>query len=215
VNDEITRLLPALEGHFVFESGHHGTRWLELERLCYSPRPIRELATELAKRLSEYPVDMVCGPLVEGAFVALFVAEALGVPFTYTERQVTTAAGLYPVEYRLPGTLRDAVRGKTVAIVNDVINAGSGRNTATETKFPKNVLPGTFDLGFTNGLMAKDVGLAMSEAKSLGVPMEMGDVVLRHLRRACEEIGPAQDLTTIVQPLERRAGVEVRAKKGE
>jgi len=125
VNDEITRLLPALEGHFVFESGHHGTRWLELERLCYSPRPIRELATELAKRLSKYPVDMVCGPLVEGAFVALFVAEALGVPFTYTERQVTTAAGLYPVEYRLPGTLRDAVRGKTVAIVNDVINAGS------------------------------------------------------------------------------------------
>src|SRR3979490_1581014 len=98
-------------------------------------------------------------------------------------------------------------------VMLDVINAGSGRNTATETKFPKNVLPGTFDLGFTNGLMAKDVGLAMSEAKSLGVPMEIGDVVLRHRRRACEEIGPTQDLTTIVQPLERRAGVEVRAKK--
>ena len=98
-------------------------------------------------------------------------------------------------------------------VMLDVINAGSGRNTATETKFPKNVLPGTFDLGFTNGLMAKDVGLAMSEARTLGVPMEIGELVLRHLKRACDEIGPTNDLTTIVQPLERRAGVEVRAKK--
>jgi orotate phosphoribosyltransferase len=33
--------------------------------------------------------------------------------------------GLFPVEYRLPRGLRAAVRGKRVAIVNDVINAGS------------------------------------------------------------------------------------------
>ena len=98
-------------------------------------------------------------------------------------------------------------------VMLDVINSGSGRNTATETKFPKNVVPRTFDLGFTNGLMAKDVGLALSEAKTLGVPMEVAETVMRALKRACEEIGPNQDLTTIVQPLERRAGVEVRAKK--
>ena len=36
-------------------------------------------------------------------------------------------------------------------IMLDVINAGSGRNTATEDKFPKRVLPRTFDLGFTIG----------------------------------------------------------------
>jgi 3-hydroxyisobutyrate dehydrogenase-like beta-hydroxyacid dehydrogenase len=98
-------------------------------------------------------------------------------------------------------------------VMLDVINSGSGRNTATETKFPRNVLPGTFDLGFTNGLMAKDVGLALAEAKALGVPMEVAEAVMRQLRRACEEIGPNQDLTTIVQPLERRVGVEVREKK--
>jgi hypothetical protein len=98
-------------------------------------------------------------------------------------------------------------------VMLDVINASSGRNTATETKFPKNVLPGTFDLGFTNGLMAKDVGLAVSEAKVLGVPMEIAELVLRHLKRACEEIGAPADLTTIVQPLEKRVGVEVRSRK--
>ena len=98
-------------------------------------------------------------------------------------------------------------------VMLDVINASSGRNTATETKFPKNVLPGTFDLGFTNGLMAKDVGLAVSEAKALGVPLEIAELVLSHLRRACDEIGATADLTTIVQPLERRAGAEVKAPK--
>ena len=98
-------------------------------------------------------------------------------------------------------------------VMLDVINASSGRNTATETKFPKNVLPGTFDLGFTNGLMAMDVGLAVSEAKMLGVPMEIAELVLRHLKRACDEIGAPADLTTIVQPLEKRVGVEVRSRK--
>jgi 3-hydroxyisobutyrate dehydrogenase-like beta-hydroxyacid dehydrogenase len=98
-------------------------------------------------------------------------------------------------------------------IMLDVINAGSGRSTATEDKFPKRVLPGTFDLGFTTGLMTKDVGLALSEAKALGVPMDIGDAILRALKLACEEIGPDKDVTTVVQPIERRAGVTVRAQK--
>ncbi len=98
-------------------------------------------------------------------------------------------------------------------IMLDVINAGSGRNTATENKFPKMVVPRTFNLGFTNALMAKDVGLALSEASALGVPMDVAEAVMRALKRACDEIGPDKDLTTIVQPLERRTGVEVRAPK--
>jgi 3-hydroxyisobutyrate dehydrogenase-like beta-hydroxyacid dehydrogenase len=98
-------------------------------------------------------------------------------------------------------------------IMLDVINAGSGRNTATENKFPKMVVPRTFNLGFTNGLMAKDVTLALSEAKALGVPMDVADAVMRALKLACDEIGADKDLTTIVQPIERRAGVEVRPPK--
>jgi 3-hydroxyisobutyrate dehydrogenase-like beta-hydroxyacid dehydrogenase len=97
-------------------------------------------------------------------------------------------------------------------VMLDVINAGTGRNTATEHKFPKIVLPGTFDLGFTNALMIKDVKLCLSEANALGVPMEVAQAVMRLLQLACDEIGANADLTTIVQPLERRTGVEVRAK---
>jgi 3-hydroxyisobutyrate dehydrogenase-like beta-hydroxyacid dehydrogenase len=97
-------------------------------------------------------------------------------------------------------------------VMLDVINAGTGRNTATEHKFPKIVLPGTFDLGFTNGLMVKDVKLCLSESQALGVPMQVAEAVMRLLQQACDEIGAGSDVTTIVQPLERRTGVVVRAK---
>jgi 3-hydroxyisobutyrate dehydrogenase-like beta-hydroxyacid dehydrogenase len=105
--------------------------------------------------------------------------------------------------------------GLDPAIMLEVINAGSGRNTATEHKFPKLVLPRRFDLGFTNGLMRKDVNLALSEAGALGVPMNVTRAVAAALQLACEEIGADADLTTLVQPLERRAGVEVGAPAGE
>lgn len=96
----------------------------------------------------------------------------------------------------------------------DVINASSGRSTATEHKFPKNVLPGTFDLGFTAGLMMKDVDLWLAEAQSLGLPMPIIEAVAALLKLTCEELGPDKDVTAIVQPVENRAGVMVRAPLG-
>src|SRR6516165_1465286 len=92
----------------------------------------------------------------------------------------------------------------------DVINAGSGRNTATEDKFGRVVLPRLFNLGFTTGLMTKDVKLCLSEGDALSVPMPVARAVMGALELACKEIGPDKDLTTVVQTVERRAGVEVR-----
>ena len=118
-------LLRARTGHFRLESGHHGQLWLELECLFLRPGAITPLAARLAARLAGMEIEMVCGPLVEGAFVALTVAEALGVPFGYAERVQGQGTGLYPVRYRLPRALRAEVAGKRVVVINDVINAGS------------------------------------------------------------------------------------------
>ncbi len=95
-------------------------------------------------------------------------------------------------------------------VMLDVINSSSGRNTATEDKFGRVVLPRLFNLGFTNGLMIKDVKLFLQEGKALGVPLEVAETVTRMLQIACDEIGADADLTTAVMPVERRAGVEVR-----
>jgi 3-hydroxyisobutyrate dehydrogenase-like beta-hydroxyacid dehydrogenase len=95
-------------------------------------------------------------------------------------------------------------------IMLDVINSGTGRNTATEDKFGRAVLPRTFNLGFTVGLMTKDLKLCLSEGKALGVPMDVAEAVTQLLQTACDENGADKDLSTVVQPVERRAGVEVR-----
>jgi 3-hydroxyisobutyrate dehydrogenase-like beta-hydroxyacid dehydrogenase len=46
-------------------------------------------------------------------------------------------------------------------VMLDVINSSTGRNTATEDKFGRVVLPRLFNLGFTTGLMIKDVRLCV------------------------------------------------------
>jgi orotate phosphoribosyltransferase len=126
MKDEVAELIPARRGYFQFESGHHGELWLDLELLCLHPEPVQRLAERLAARLLPYEVEAVCGPLVEGAFIALMLASELHVPFTYSERFENFGTdALYPVEYRIPSRLREELQGKRVAIVNDVINAGS------------------------------------------------------------------------------------------
>ena len=136
MQEELISLLAARKGHFRLESGHHGDLWLDLELLCLRPEAIRRFAVELAKRLSTHEVDAVCGPLVEGAFVALMVAAELDLEFYYSERIAPPSKDtLYPVEYRIPNALRAKLRGKRVAIVNDVINAGSAvRGTFADLK---------------------------------------------------------------------------------
>jgi orotate phosphoribosyltransferase len=126
MKETLLSLVRGRQRHFQLESGHHGDLWLPLETLCRHTREIRPLAVQLAAQLRQYKVAAVCGPLVEGAFIALLVSLELGCDFVYAERFAnTTREGLYPVEYRLPKALHAAVKGKRVAIVNDVISAGS------------------------------------------------------------------------------------------
>jgi orotate phosphoribosyltransferase len=80
----------------------------------------------LARRLAARGAEAVCGPLVEGAFLAQMVAQELDAEFYFAEQFARPRGdGLYPVGYRIPAALRPAVRGKRVAVVDDVINAGS------------------------------------------------------------------------------------------
>jgi 3-hydroxyisobutyrate dehydrogenase-like beta-hydroxyacid dehydrogenase len=93
----------------------------------------------------------------------------------------------------------------------EIINAGTGRNTATEDKFAKAVLPGTFDLGFAAALMLKDVKLFLAEREKLGVPTEVIEAVCKLYQLTCDECAEGADLSAVVLPVEKRAGVEVRA----
>ena len=131
--DEILGLFAARRGHFRFESGHHGDLWLEIAPAYVHPRRLRPYAAQLARLLSAHQVEAVCGPLIEGAFVAQMVAEEMGVEFYFAEQFAReTADGLYPMGYRIPKALRRAIRGKRTAAIDDVINAGSAIRGACE-----------------------------------------------------------------------------------
>ena len=123
---EVAALLSKRDGHWVFESGHHGDCWADLERLCLRPERVLPLAAALADRLRAHQPTAVCAPLVEGAFVGLLVASSLRVPFTYSApTREPSATGLFPVAYAIPTALQTELRAQRVAIVNDVVNAGS------------------------------------------------------------------------------------------
>ncbi|MGH8741528.1 MAG: NAD(P)-dependent oxidoreductase [Burkholderiales bacterium] len=100
--------------------------------------------------------------------------------------------------------------GLDPAVMIDVINAGSGRNTASQDKFPRSILPRSFDFGFAMGLMYKDVRLCLEEAEAAGAQMWIATAVRRLWQLANDEIGPDKDFTELIKVLERRAGVELK-----
>ncbi|MGY1838137.1 MULTISPECIES: NAD(P)-binding domain-containing protein [unclassified Modestobacter] len=93
--------------------------------------------------------------------------------------------------------------------VLSVVNTSSGRSGSTQTKFPRFVLPRTFDSGFTAALLEKDVGIAVGLAEALGIDVPVATSVLAGWRRAGSELPAHADHTEVVRPYESAAGVEL------
>lgn len=94
-------------------------------------------------------------------------------------------------------------------VMVDVLNKSSGRNTATEQKIPRAVLPRTFDVGFKTALLNKDVRLCLEQAEQLGVPMWIGQAVRQMWAFAVSQGGGDEDISTIIKYMENWAGVTV------
>ena len=135
-------LVAGRRGHFRLESGHHGGLWLDLDPLFAEPRRVAPFVAALATAIRPHEVTAVCGPLLGGAFLAQLVAHALDVEFWFTERVMppvaatpAEAGGLYRARYRLPAAVAPRVHGKRVAMVDDVMSAGSAlRGTFAELR---------------------------------------------------------------------------------
>ena len=91
----------------------------------------------------------------------------------------------------------------------DVLNASSGRNSATEDKFPKSVLTGTYDKSMAQRLLLKDVRLCTEEAEALGVPMWMGSAVRQFLTFAVGQGTGDEPSIALVKYYEEWAGVKI------
>ena len=108
------------------ESGFHSALWLDLEAVFASPARVEPFIAALADRLRPYRADVVCGPLLGGAFLAQRLTQLMGTEFWYTERApAADGEGLYSARYRLPRAFTNRESRPRAALVDDVMSAGS------------------------------------------------------------------------------------------
>lgn len=98
-------------------------------------------------------------------------------------------------------------------VMLDVLNASSGRNSATTDKMPRAVLPRSFDFGFATQLSLKDMKLCLDEAEAMGVPMLMGNTARTMLTITQARFGGDADFTNMARVVEEWAGVEIDGRQ--
>ena len=159
---------------------------------------------------------MVSGPRAEFDVVRT-VLEAIGRPLYVGEKpgsaQTMKLANNILAANVLVATAEVIVMGVKsgldAGVMIDVLNAGSGATSASRDKFPRAILPRTFDYGFATGLMVKDVRLYLDEAKALGVPTDVAETIAVLWENAARDQGLDADFTTVIKPFEKAAGVTV------
>lgn len=104
-----------------------------------------------------------------------------------------------------------AKAGLNPSCMMEVLNNGSGKNSATLDKIPNDVMLRTFNHGMAINLLYNDVRLYLEEAESLGVPTSVGHSVGQLLMQSRIKSGPYADCTRIFEMLEDWAGAHVSA----
>lgn len=123
---DLLALLSGRRGHFRMESGYHSERWFNLDELFADRLRLQPFVDELSGRLAAHRLEAVVGPMTGGAQLAGMIGARLGLVSFHTERYETPGAtGLFPFRYLVPAAQRERLRGRTVAIVDDAISAGS------------------------------------------------------------------------------------------
>jgi len=111
-----------LGGHFRLSSGLHSPNYVQCALLLEHPRNAKALGEALGQRVASLGAQKIVAPALGGVIIGYTVAEALGLPFVFTERkdgQMTLRRG-----FRL-------APGERVVIVEDVVTTGkSTRETA-------------------------------------------------------------------------------------
>jgi len=123
---DLLALLAGRRGHFQMESGYHSELWFDLDKLFENRGRLQPFVDELARKLAVHRLDAICGPMTGGARLAALIGAKLGIENFHTDRFETPGAtGLFPVKYLVPAAQRARLRGRSVALVDDAISAGS------------------------------------------------------------------------------------------
>ena len=101
--------------------------------------------------------------------------------------------------------------GLDPAVMTDVLNAATGMNNSTQKKFRQFVLSRKFNAGFTMGLLAKDLSIAMQVGRETGTAAPLSALVQEMIVSAQAMFGSAADHTEMAKWIERLVGEELKA----
>jgi 3-hydroxyisobutyrate dehydrogenase len=110
------------------------------------------------------------------------------------------------------GLVMGAKAGLDAAQMMEVLNAGTGRSTASADILARAALTGTFDFGARLAIVDKDVALGLDEAEALGVPVAAIAQAGKAWRDAATGGRSEEDFTSIIKLIEERGGAVVRAR---
>jgi 3-hydroxyisobutyrate dehydrogenase-like beta-hydroxyacid dehydrogenase len=145
-------------------------------------------------------------PLLEIFGRPFFMGDAAGAG--QTMKLVNNLLGACAIAITAEGMTIGVKAGLDPARMIEVLNVSSGRSSATLDKWPRAVLPRTFDFGFATGLCLKDVRLCLAAARSLGVPLGVGSAVCQLLERTVSAWGADSDFTAMTKTIELDAGLD-------
>ena len=102
--------------------------------------------------------------------------------------------------------------GLDPAVMTDVLNAATGMNNSTVKKFHQFVLSRKFDAGFTMGLLAKDLSIAMQVGRETGTAAPLSALVREMIVSAETQFGSNADHTEMAKWVERLVGDELKTE---
>lgn len=99
--------------------------------------------------------------------------------------------------------------GLDPGVMTDVLNAATGMNNSTQKKFRQFVLSRKFDAGFTMGLLAKDLSIALQVGRETATAAPLSALVNEMIVSAQAKFGPDADHTEMTRLCELLAGTEL------
>jgi len=106
-----------LDGHFKLKSGRHARYYINKDSIYCKPHLMQQVVSQMVQLIEDDEIDIITGPAIAGAVLAVPIAMYLGRIFVYPEK--VDGEQVYRRGYD------QVVRGKKVAIVEDVITTGS------------------------------------------------------------------------------------------
>lgn len=145
-------------------------------------------------------------PLLETLGKPFYMGETAGAG--QTMKLVNNLLGAVAIGVTAEGMAFGIKAGLDPERMIEVLNKSTGINSATRDKWPRSVLPRSFDFGFAAALSLKDTRLLMDEAAAAQVPLPLGEVVRGYLEKTLEREGEGADFTAIAKVVEEAAGLD-------